>query len=178
MLPSSVGKKIILKDVFPIAGITWKKATSLATWNGPSLTNCLSQTFFLTIPVNRYLRILAPLIYAYHESPRMSKQINIQQSKRKYQRTHRGLRARQLSPWVEPCASYLSFILLFLPHVFKGLCLTHFHLHLSKENHRCTDMLLLSKSQGQRLSGWTVMIKILGSPLLHFLSPSIKKIWG
>ena len=46
MLPSSVGKKIILKEVFPIAGITWKKGTSLATWNGPSLTNYLSQIFF------------------------------------------------------------------------------------------------------------------------------------
>lgn len=176
MLPSSVGKKIILKEVFPIAGITWKKGTSLATWNGPSLTNYLSQ-IFLFFYNSRYWHILAPLIYTYHGSLRISKQVNTQKSKRKYQQ-HHGLRARPLSARLESQAPHLPSP---LPHpCLQGPVSTRFHLYLSNRTTSVQTCCCLIKARdsvhldrlprsGQiRSSG-----QIPGSPLHHFLSPSI-----
>lgn len=169
MLPSSVGKKIILKEVFPIAGITWKKGTSLATWNGPSLTNYLSQIFFF-FNNSRYWHILAPLIYTYHGSLRTSKQINKNLTENIRNTVNLGQDHSQ--PAGVTCPTSFLFPPLPHPHV-QGPVSTRFFFYLSKQNHQCTKTLLLNKSQGRQSSGQSAMNKIPGSPLHHFLSPSI-----
>ena len=173
MLPSSVGKKIILKEVFPIAGITWKKGTSLATWNGPSLTNYLSQIFFFffTIPdIGIFLHpwfthIMDPWEYPNRSTPKNLKE-NIKNT------VDLGQDRSQPS-WSH------------VPHIFllpfsSSSSSTQFHLYLSNRTTSVQTCCCLIKARDSvhldRLPGSGQIRssgQVPGSPLHHFLSPSI-----